>query len=163
MSRLDSFIRRLEAQRAALDWACGEIAPIAGPALEIGLGNGRTYDHLRERLAGSRPIFAFDRALAAHPACVPDPAHLILGDIRDSLPRAIARIGRPAALAHADIGSGNAQATAETARCLGQALLALLAPGAIVLCDQKLGEMRLVPVAIPGVKPDRYYAYRFTP
>jgi hypothetical protein len=163
MSRLDSFIRRLEAQRAALDWACARIAPIAGPVLEIGLGNGRTYDHLRDKLAGSRAIFAFDRSVAAHPACVPDPTHLILGDLRDSLARAMARIGRPAALAHADIGSGDARATAETAAFLGPALIALLAPGAIVLCDQKLSEMRLVPVAIPGVAAERYHAYRFMP
>ena len=34
-----------------------------GPVLELGLGNGRTFDHLRERLPGRR-IVAFDRALS---------------------------------------------------------------------------------------------------
>ncbi|MGH6887075.1 MAG: class I SAM-dependent methyltransferase, partial [Geminicoccales bacterium] len=48
MSRLDSFIRRLEAQRACLDLAAARIADLPGPVLELGLGNGRTYDHLRE-------------------------------------------------------------------------------------------------------------------
>ena len=48
MSRLDSFIRRLEAQRACLDRAAALIAGIDGAVLELGLGNGRTYDHLRE-------------------------------------------------------------------------------------------------------------------
>ena len=163
MSRLDSFIRRLEAQRKAIDWAVAATSSLAGPALEIGLGNGRTYDHLRDRLKGSRPIFAFDRALAAHPDCTPDAAYLILGEIADSLPRAIARIGAPAALAHADIGSGDAAATAATARMLGPALTMLLTQGAIVLCDQPLADMRLVALAIPGVDPARYFAYRFTP
>jgi len=47
VSRLDSFIRRLEAQRACLDHAAGLIGGLDGVVLELGLGNGRTYDHLR--------------------------------------------------------------------------------------------------------------------
>lgn len=50
MSRLDSFIRRLQAQRDVLDWAADGVEDRAGLVLELGLGNGRTYDHLRERL-----------------------------------------------------------------------------------------------------------------
>ncbi|HTY69417.1 MAG TPA: class I SAM-dependent methyltransferase, partial [Alphaproteobacteria bacterium] len=38
MSRLDSFIRRLQAQRACLDWAIQAIRSLPGPVLEIGLG-----------------------------------------------------------------------------------------------------------------------------
>ena len=60
MSRLDSFIRRLAAQRACLDRAAALIDEIDGPVLEFGLGNGRTFDHLRERLPG-RAIFVFER------------------------------------------------------------------------------------------------------
>ena len=48
MSRLDSFIRRLEAQRACLNRAAELIGDLEGVVLELGLGNGRTYDHLRE-------------------------------------------------------------------------------------------------------------------
>ena len=47
LSRLDSFIRRLEAQRACLNATPAWIEGLAGPILELGLGNGRTYDHLR--------------------------------------------------------------------------------------------------------------------
>ena len=50
VSRLDSFIRRLQAQRACLEVAIARIADLPGPVLEFGLGNGRTYDHLRELL-----------------------------------------------------------------------------------------------------------------
>ena len=60
MSRLDSFIRRLEAQRACLGFVAGQIRDVAGPVLEFGLGNGRTYDHLRELLP-ERDIFVFER------------------------------------------------------------------------------------------------------
>ena len=48
MSRLDSFIRRLEAQRACLNQAAALIVGLDGAVLELGLGNGRTYDHVRE-------------------------------------------------------------------------------------------------------------------
>ena len=59
MSRLDSFIRRLEAQRACLDRAAELIRDIDGHVLELGLGNGRTYDHLR----GLFPEFGIHPAL----------------------------------------------------------------------------------------------------
>ena len=70
MSRLDSFIRRLEAQRACLDATPGWIKGIVGPILELGLGNGRTYDHLRGLHPG-REIFVFERQPAAHPDSSP--------------------------------------------------------------------------------------------
>ena len=53
MSRLDSFIRRIGAQRNVLNAVAQRIAAIDGPVLELGLGNGRTYDHLRELHAGA--------------------------------------------------------------------------------------------------------------
>jgi hypothetical protein len=58
MTRLDSAIRRLMAQRALLDWAAQDIASRPGLVLELGLGNGRTYDHLRERLPGRKSTFS---------------------------------------------------------------------------------------------------------
>ena len=91
MSRLDSFIRRLEAQRACLNHAAALIAGVDGAVLELGLGNGRTYDHLRA-LFPDREIFVFDRRVAAHPDCIPDDAHMILGDVRETLPAALPQI-----------------------------------------------------------------------
>ncbi len=52
MSRLDSFIRRLTAQRDILNSIIDLVGEIEGPVLEFGLGNGRTYDHLRENFPG---------------------------------------------------------------------------------------------------------------
>lgn len=158
MSRLDSFIRRLEAQRACLDWACTAIAGIPGVVLELGLGNGRTYDHLRERLGAAREIYAFDRRLAAHPGCAPPVTRLLLGELRQTLPRFT---GGPVALAHADLGSGEAEATAALARWLGPALAPLIAPGGVVLSDQPLAIPGQLPAALPAAVPNlRYFAYR---
>jgi hypothetical protein len=160
VSRLDSFIRRLEAQRACLDATPAWIADLPGPILELGLGNGRTFDHLR-CLYPEREIFVFERQLAAHPDCLPDTAHLILGDIRKTLPAALGRLPEQAALAHNDIGTGDAAANAELARWLAQALPPLTRPGAVVLSDQALDDPRLAPQALPAALPaGRYFLYR---
>ena len=91
MSRLDSNIRRLEAQRACLNMIAERLRHLPGPVIELGLGNGRTYDHLREVLP-DREIFVFDRQIGAHPDCIPDSEHLLLGEIRDTLPGVFERM-----------------------------------------------------------------------
>lgn len=161
MSRLESMIRRLEAQVACLDWAIREIADLPGPVLELGLGNGRTYDHLRERLSGGRPIHVFDRAVGAHPGCVPPAQFLTLGEIRETLP-AFARRGiAPAALIHADLGSGNPESTRAMAAWLGPVLPPLVVSRGLVLSDQPLSAPELVDIDPPiGSLQWRYFIYR---
>jgi len=164
LSRLDSFIRRLEAQRACLDLACRAIAERPGPVFELGLGNGRTYDHLRERLADPDerwPIYVFERQVAAHPDCVPPAERLFLGDFRQTLPRAAAAFRGQVVMAHADMGSGDAAANADLAAFVGEALVPALAPGAVVLSDQPLRLAGTEPLPLPeGVEPGRYGLYR---
>jgi hypothetical protein len=164
MSRLDSFIRRLEAQRACLDWAVASSWDLAGVALELGLGNGRTYDHLRARLAHAREIFAFDRQLAAHPGCIPDSEHLLLGDFRETLPALAGRLGRDAALVHADTGSGDSAASQMQARGLVSLIDPLLKVGAAIVSDQDMRpDARFGWLAQPlpdGVAEGRYFLYR---
>ncbi|WP_236628291.1 class I SAM-dependent methyltransferase, partial [Sulfitobacter sp. HI0129] len=103
MSRLDLFIDRMVSQRACLDAAARLIADSHGPVFELGLGNGRTYHHLREILP-NRQIHVFERAVASHPDSTPPDDMLILGDVNQTLPDALARFGATAALVHADLG-----------------------------------------------------------
>lgn len=160
MSRLDSFIRRLQAQRACLDHAVALIPDLPGPVLELGLGNGRTYDHLREHLPG-RDIYVCDRQVAAHPDCIPPAQFLILGDVRDTLLQVASRIGAAVALVHADLGSGDEGASRRQAAELAPLIASLLCPGGIVVGDQALSAVRLRPLPLPeGVKPGRYFLYR---
>jgi len=164
MTRLDSAIRRLQAQRALLDWASQDIGDRPGLVLELGLGNGRTFDHLRSRLP-DREIFAFERCLAVHPDCLPAAGHLVAGDILDTLPPFLDEHGpRCAALIHADIGSGDDAENGRLARKLSPLLAPLLAPGALFLadrafdlpaCDDISGET--------GVEIGRYFVYRQRP
>ena len=160
MSRLDSFIRRMQAQRACLDWAAAAIAELPGSVLELGLGNGRTYDHLRSLLP-DREIYVFDRRVKAHPACIPPDDRLFLGEIAETLPRAAALLGRRVALAQSDLGSGDHQANLVLAAMTGPLLAALMAPGGIVLANIALDvpSWNALPEP-PGIKPGRYFLYR---
>ena len=92
MSRLDSFINRVTAQRACLNWVAPLLAGRPGPILELGLGNGRTYSHLRQ-LFPDRQIWVFERDVAAHPDSIPPAELLLLGDFRETLASALAKTG----------------------------------------------------------------------
>ncbi len=160
MSRLDSFIRRMQAQRDCLNHLAAPVRELTGPILEVGLGNGRTYDHLREMFPG-RAIHVFERAVRAHPDCVPPEEFLFLGDVRESIPVARAKLGPGAALIHSDLGTGDQAANTELGRWLGPALDTLLAPGGYVVANQKLDVARWVRLPDPpGVPADRYFLYR---
>lgn len=160
MSRLDSFIRRMEAQRTCLNWAVEAIAPIPGPVFEIGLGNGRTYDHLREILPG-RDIYVFEQILKAHPASVPPENRLYLGDAAETIPRAVAEIAARAALMHYDIGIGDDAVNADLAGRMAPLMADALAPGGIVVANIAIPVDRWTRLPEPeGVRRERYFLYR---
>lgn len=162
MSRLDSFIRRLEAQRACLGLAVDLTRQVEGPFLEMGLGNGRTYDHLRE-IAPHREIIVFERQVAAHPDCVPPDSQLVLGDIYETLPRDVERLGRSVALVHIDIGCGDVATNIRISGFIAGYLSQLLMPGGVVISDQDVSFPGSEPLALPeGVAPGRYHLYRMT-
>ena len=160
MSRLDSFIARMQAQRDCLNFLKPAIDKLGGPIFEVGLGNGRTYDHLRDLFPG-RDIYVFERKVAAHPDCVPPDERLFLGEARDSIPRATQRLGATAALIHSDLGTGDHAANTTMGRWLGPALDRLAARDGYVLANQPLevARWRRLPDP-PGVPADRYFLYR---
>jgi hypothetical protein len=160
MSRLDSFIRRLEAQRACLNLAAGLVRHIDGVVLELGLGNGRTYDHLRE-LFPDRDIFVCERRVAAHPDCVPPPDRLILGDLRETLPAARGRLGDRVVLAHFDVGTGDAAANLAIAAELTPHIVLLLCRGGVLVADPPIDAPELTMLPLPeGIAAKRYHLYR---
>lgn len=160
MSRLDSFIERVSAQRLCLDMACGLVVDRAGLVLEIGLGNGRTYDHLRQRLP-RHDILTFDRAIVAHPDCRPPPHLTVLGDIAETLPAAARLHAGRVVLVHSDIGDGVPDYGRRMAALISAALPAALAPGAVILSDEELSIAGTVALAPPeGMDRRRYFIYR---
>jgi hypothetical protein len=160
MSRLDSFIARMQAQRDCLNFLKPAIDKLRGPIFEVGLGNGRTYDHLRALFPG-RTIYVFERQVAAHPDCIPPDDRLFLGEARQSIPRAARELGAVAALIHTDLGTGDHAANTAMGQWLGPALDALAAPGCHVLANQPLEVGRWQRQRDPpGVPKDRYFLYR---
>ncbi len=160
MSRLDSFIARMQAQRDCLNALKPAIDALPGPILEVGLGNGRTYDHLRD-LFPNREIYVFERKVAAHPDCIPPDDRLFLGDASESIPRAAAKLGATAALIHTDLGTGDHAANMAMGKWLGPALDSLAAQGCYILANQPLEVARWRRLPEPaGVPKDRYFLYR---
>jgi len=160
MSRLDSFIRRLEAQRACLNLAAELTRHLDGVVLELGLGNGRTYDHLRSILP-ERDIYVCDRQVAAHPDCVPSAERLLLGDMRETLAEARGWLGGRVVLAHLDVGTGEAAANRALAAELTPLVVPLLCPGALLVSDPPIEAPELEALSLPdGIAPGRYHFYR---
>ncbi len=159
-SRLARMIERLATQRACLEWAAAEISGLDGPVIELGLGKGRTYDHLR-RLMPNREIFCFDRDVHAPRDCVPDDKHLILGDFRVTLLDALERVGERAALIHADIGSEHPGRDAALVHDIGPFLADLIRPHGVLLADRELPADYWRPLPLPkGAGRWNYYVYR---
>ncbi len=154
MSRLDLFIDRMVSQRACLNHAAEMVAAQEGPVFELGLGNGRTYHHMRE-IMPERDIFVFERAVASHPDSTPPEDRVLLGDVFDTLPAALSRFGPTAVLIHADLGGHNAQKNDIFAREVSPLIEPLLAPGGLMVSSDRmyfdgLAEIALPPEAVPG-------------
>ncbi|MEO6625040.1 MAG: class I SAM-dependent methyltransferase [Burkholderiaceae bacterium] len=160
MSRLDSFILRMQAQRACIDEVAAQTAGQDGLILELGLGNGRTYDHLRQRFPG-RSVYVFDREVAAHPDCIPPTAMLRLGDFRQTIPAFLKLHRGTARFVNADVGSADKAASVRLANDLAPALRAILAPRAWLACDQPVDCPGLERLPLPrGDFGDHYCLYR---
>ncbi|MFD3190530.1 class I SAM-dependent methyltransferase [Sedimentitalea sp. HM32M-2] len=157
MSRLDSMLRRFTAQRDGLNWAAQQVAGQAGDVLDLGLGNGRTYDHLREILPDRR-IWVVDRVLQCHPSCTPPARDFLQGEAEPMLNR-LHDEGARIALAHYDFGMGiKADDVAEAAR-LSPLIAQVMQPGGLIVSGQPL--VGFQPIAGPdSIAPDRYLFYR---
>ena len=157
MSRLDSMLRRLTAQRDGLEWAANEVTTLPGDVLDMGLGNGRTYDHLRQELQGRR-IWVIDRVLQPHPSCIPPEQDFLQGEAEDML-AALAEKGARIALAHYDFGFGVKEKDVAEGAKLSPLITQLMVPGAIAVSQQPLVGIEQLR-GPETVAPDRYHFYR---
>lgn len=159
-SRLDLFIDRMVSQRACLDFAIAQTAEMQGPVFELGLGNGRTYHHMRNRIQ-SRDIYVFERAVASHPDSTPPEELTILGDVNQTLPETMTRMGAVASLIHADLGGHNREKNDIFARKVSPLIEPLLAPGGMMVSSDRMYFADLVEVALPeGAVPERCFIYQ---
>lgn len=148
MSRLDLFIDRMVSQRACLDFAIDQTADMPGPVFELGLGNGRTYHHMRERITG-RDLYVFERAVASHPDSTPPEDLTILGDVTETLPQTLERMGATASLIHADLGGHNRAKNDIFARLISPLVEPLLAPGGLMVSSDRMYFETLTELPLP--------------
>ena len=157
MSRLESMRRRLTAQIDGINWAANLIRDIPGDVLDMGLGNGRTYDHLRQEIPDRR-IWVIDRILECHPSCVPPQEDFLQGEAEDMLKRLLIG-GHKIALAHYDFGYGVKDKDVAEGAALSPFIAAVMALGGLVLSQQPL--VGFEQISGPDtVDPERYLFYR---
>ncbi|WP_209598250.1 class I SAM-dependent methyltransferase [Ruegeria sp. HKCCSP351] len=156
MSRLDSMLRRLTAQRDGLNWAAEQISDQTGDVLDMGLGNGRTYDHLREILPNRR-IWVMDRVLQCHPDSTPPAEDFLQGEAEPMLRKLMAE-GHRIALAHYDFGRGiKHEDVAEAAR-LSPLIAQVMQHGGLLISGQPLVGFNQIK-GPETIAPDRYLFY----
>jgi len=159
-TRLDLFIDRMVSQRACLDFAIAETDALPGPVFELGLGNGRTYHHMRARIQ-DRDIHVFERAVGAHPDSIPPEERTILGDVRETLPAALKRFGATASLIHADLGGHDRAKNDAFAQMISPLVEPLLAPGGLMVSSDRMYFERLAEMPLPeGAVEGRCFVYR---
>jgi hypothetical protein len=135
-SRLDFHIAQKTAQRDSLDYAARRLRDRPGVILEVGLGKGRSYSHLRAAFPGHE-ILCFDRKDHAHRGWGPPPGQLLLGDLAEVLARPVltGRLAGRVLLAHLDLARGD-EAGGEIQTLVVSRIHPWLRPDALVLSDR---------------------------
>ena len=160
MSRLESFIRRMQAQRDCINLVAGLIADVPGVIWEFGLGNGRSYDHLRETFP-DRDVYVFDLEPYAPMEFRPPEDRLIVGDVMETVPRAVGENAGGVALLHYDVGTGHRPDDLKLAEDLSRVLSPAFADGAIAMGVYELALENAEPLPLPdGIARGRYFMYR---
>ena len=160
MSRLEDFANRFLTQLAALDRAVELIGPAEGIVVELGLGKGRSFDHLRERLPGRR-IYVFDRELSCEPELAPPSEFRVFGEITTTLPVFCRQYSGQAVLVHSDIGTGDRARDMPLVELVAEHLDHLLKRGAVVASDRPMENAPWI--SLPELREMErfpYYMYR---
>ena len=157
MTRLDLFIARMVSQRACLDHAIAATSGMSGPVFELGLGNGRTYDHLREILPDRR-IWVMDRVLQCHPSSTPPAEDFLQGEAEPMLEK-LAEYGPRIAMAHYDFGRGIKEEDVAEATRLSPLIARVMLPGGLLISGQPLVGFKQF-AGPETIAPDRYLFYR---
>lgn len=149
MSRLDVFINRMVSQRACLNHAVELTKGQPGPVFELGLGNGRTFHHMRE-IMPEREIFVFERAIASNPDSTPAEDMVFLGDVYETLPAALKRFGPTVRLIHADLGGHDLAKNDAFAKALSPYIEPMLDHGGIMVSSDRMYFDHLQEIPLPA-------------
>ena len=156
MSRLEDLTHRFLTQQAALNRAIELIGDLDGIVVELGLGKGRSFDHLRERLPG-RDIYVFDYELSCESELAPPPAFCVFGDIAETLPDFCRRFAGQAALIHSDIGTRHREADMPLVNFVADHLTVLIRKDGVIASDRPM--VGKAWVALPWVREMTHFPY----
>ena len=157
MSRLESMMRRLAAQKTGLEWCVEQTEKIKGDFVEIGLGNGRSYDHIRE-IAPNKKIWVLDRILQCHPSCVPPEDSFLQGEANEVMIQ-MKKDNIRIALTHYDFGVGIKDKDEAEAAALSPLIKDIMVEDGLLMSCQPLVGFKQIegPAEIPA---GRYYFYK---
>jgi hypothetical protein len=158
MSRLDDLICRFSAQKATLDMATEAVRSKQGLVVELGLGSGRTFDHLRKRLPNKR-IFTFDYAVNTHPGCEPLQDQLILGPIEETLAGFTKQHQGEVVLIHVDLGTKDLIRDQQLMTRLSPYIDKLVMSAGYIVSDRELKISRFEPIEPNLLMGWPYYLY----
>lgn len=163
ITRLEKTYYRLQAQILCFDWAFDQIESTPGVIMEIGLGLGRTYQHIKSHLP-DREMIVFERDVHSYEDCTPPENEIILGDFTATLVENTDRYKGKVALINSDVGSFDKQSNREKAALLSRLLPPYLGNNAIVLSDLELTLQGCTVLTLPGnARKDSYHLYRKDP
>lgn len=159
MTELEWAVIRIRAQIQLLDWAAQDLLHDEAPrVLELGLGNGRTYDHLRQRLPKAR-IDVFDREMKGKLSSRPPDDHFFEGELDETLASYVPK--GETALIHADLGTGDPEHETKIAAMLVDKLPPLARDRCLVISSTELVDDAFAPEPFSDYdRQSRYNAYR---
>ncbi|MEH6647160.1 class I SAM-dependent methyltransferase [Sulfitobacter sp.] len=160
MSRLDVFVARMVSQRASLNHAAEMIKGKAGPAFAVGLGQwAHLQPHVRNHVR-ARDLHFRARGRVPSRQHPPDDM-LLLGDVHDTLPAALARFGPVAQLIHTDLGGHDLVKNDAFARKISPLVEPLLANGGLMVASDRMYFDTLVEIPLPpDASPEQWFIYQ---
>ncbi len=156
VSRLEKTSARLQSQIACLGWVFRQIKDMPGLVFELGLGRGRTYDHMRFHL-GNRRILTFDREIVPIEDCRPPDDSIIEGELAQTLPEFAARHAGQVVLSNSDLGSYTKRHNETMTRLINAELPPAIASGGFVLSDLPLDMPGFEEVPLPSGAVEGHY------
>lgn len=153
---------RMQVQKAYLDHMIAHLLQkqSSGLGVEIGLGSGRTYDHLRNYLPDYE-IYAFDFKVECHPSCTPPPEYTVLGPAEETFPEWSKQRKGAASFVHCDIGTTDLVRDKAVYEKMLPHILHVTSQNGLVLSDRMLIDSSLLPIPLPGNTEEwPYFLYR---
>lgn len=136
MSRLEEMVARYTSQRDILNFSLDMIPVGEGLiGIELGLGSGRTYDHLREKLPEMQ-IFTFDRKCEIHPRIQHPGKYFIEGEITSTFPAFAKKHKDAASFVHIDLGTSQKEQDQKLYQELEPSIREILIQDGLLISDR---------------------------